>query len=213
MGSMADMTIGDEKSAIRDKIAANRSFMCYNRLGLRGWRLKVGGGRLEVEGWRLKVGGGKMEVNVNVLSTPAQTQFAEAAPELAAPKSSEASASKPASALPDVLSGPGVRIRRGDSFADRLVALGKTASPDQAAALSNMMKSYFDTMMNTAKNLAPSEKELKLREQRKEELEKQIRDLEAKKVSVKEALIRFENTFLAAADKALLEANRARAMV
>jgi len=43
MGSMADMTIGDEKSAIRDKIAANRSFMCYNRLGFGGWRWKVEG--------------------------------------------------------------------------------------------------------------------------------------------------------------------------
>jgi len=151
-----------------------------------------------------------MELNVNVPSMSVPTQSTLAAPELDAPKGTETAAETPATGLPDVLSGPGVRMRAGDSLIDQLAELRKAASPDQAVALSNMMKSYFDTMMNTAKNLAPSEKELKLREQRKEELEKQIRDLEAKKVTVEEALIRFENTFLAAADKALLEANMAR---
>jgi len=150
-----------------------------------------------------------MEISVNVPSTPVQAQPAQVAPELDAPKGAGKQDPKPAAGLPDILSGPGVRVVEGNSLVDQLIKLRNIASPDQAAALSNIMKSYFDTMMNMAKNLAPSEKELKLREQRKEELEKQIRDLEAKKVTVEEALIRFENTFLAAADKALLEKNMA----
>jgi len=129
------------------------------------------------------------------------------APELAPVGAGAAeSAAKP---LPDtILTGPGVEVTM--TLGDKLAALGKDVSPDKAKVLTEMMNSYFQSLMTIAKNMAPSEKELKLRERRKEELEKQIRDLEAKKVTVEEALIRFQNTFLAAADKALLESNMAK---
>lgn len=143
-----------------------------------------------------------MDVAITNSSVKAQTP----APELSLSGVGAAvSAEKPLSDT--VLTGPGVKVT---TFADQLDALRKNAAPDKAKALSEMMNSYFQTMMNIAKNLAPSEKEIDLRIRRKEELEKQIRDLEAKKVTVEEALIRFENTFLAAADKALLEANMAK---
>jgi len=54
------------------------------------------------------------------------------------------------------------------------------------------------------------EREKALKERKLEDLKKQIKDLEAKKVDLEEAMTRFRNTVLAAADKALLEANMAK---
>jgi len=111
-----------------------------------------------------------------------------------------------------ILTGPSVQVSSAErqAFMDRFSRLYGKGGPDQAKALMEMMNSYFETAMNTAKNMGPSEKELELRRRRAEELKKQINDLEAKKVTVEEALIRFQNTFLAAADKALLEQNLAK---
>jgi len=105
-----------------------------------------------------------------------------------------------------VLTGPAVVVTTAARKAatDALSeALGNPTVTKEAALLS-MMDSYFETAQNTAENMKMSEQEMKQLERLMEDLKKQIQDLESKKVTLEEAIRRFENTFLAA-DKALLE--------
>jgi len=111
-----------------------------------------------------------------------------------------------------IVSGPGlvVTVKERQVFLDQMKELREGGLPGQEAAFAQMMKGYYDSMSATIKNLAPSEREKALKERKLEDLKKQIKDLEAKKVDLEEAMTRFRNTVLAAADKALLEANMAK---
>jgi len=105
-----------------------------------------------------------------------------------------------------ILTGPAVVVTTAARKAatDALSeALGNPTFTKEAALLS-MMDSYFETAKNTAENMKLSEAEMKQLERLLEELEKQIQDLQSKKVTLEEAIERFENTFLSA-DKSLLE--------
>ena len=85
---------------------------------------------------------------------------------------------------------------------------GMTTLRDTQAMVS-MMDSVYQTMKNMVDNLAPSDEERLEKERRMEELEKLRRRLEDKEVTLEEAARNFENIAIAAADRALLDANMA----
>lgn len=64
--------------------------------------------------------------------------------------------------------------------------------------------------MAIAKNLGVSKRARELARRRAEEIEKERRELRARKVTIEAALRRLENTLVAAADRQLLEENMAR---
>lgn len=72
-----------------------------------------------------------------------------------------------------------------------------------------MMDSVYQTMKDIVDNLAPSDEERLEKKRRMEELEKLRRRLEDKEVTLEEAARKFENIAIAAADRALLDANMA----
>lgn len=78
-----------------------------------------------------------------------------------------------------------------------------------AATLKAMMDSVIETTKNMVENLAPSEKELELRERKLEELEELRRQFENQEISLEAAAQKFENIAISAADRALLDANMA----
>lgn len=102
-----------------------------------------------------------------------------------------------------ILKGPAVTITNISAKIRGMASLHNTAS------MLAMMNSVYETMKNIVDNLAPSDKELLERERQKEELEKLIRQFEDKQVTLEEAARRFENIAVAAADRALLDANMA----
>lgn len=102
-----------------------------------------------------------------------------------------------------ILKGPAVTITNIPAKIRNVASLHNTAS------MLAMMNAVYETMKNIVDNLAPSDKELLEKERQMEELEKLMRQLEDKEVTLEEAARRFENIVVAAADRALLDANMA----
>lgn len=110
----------------------------------------------------------------------------------------------PSSLASAILKGPALMISEIHAQIRSMMSLHNT----QAAVA--MMESVYQTMKNVVDNLAPSEKERLEKERRMEELEKLRRQLEDQEISLEAALKKFENIAVAAADRALLDANMAR---
>ena len=103
-----------------------------------------------------------------------------------------------------ILNGPALTITDITAQIRGMVSLHNTQ------AMVAMMDSVYQTMKSLVDNLAPSDKERLEKERRMEELEKLRRQLESQEISLEAAARKFENIAIAAADRALLEANMAR---
>ena len=102
-----------------------------------------------------------------------------------------------------ILKGPALTISDIRAQIHEMTALRNTQ------AMAAMMDSVYQTMKSIVANLAPSDEERLEKERRLEELEKLRRRLEDKEVTLEEAARKFENIAIAAADRALLDANMA----
>lgn len=111
-----------------------------------------------------------------------------------------------------ILDGASLRVteRPREALAGEFAKIRGSVSPESAEAVLAVMNECFQAAQQVAKNLGVSEKARELARRRAEELEKEMRELEAKKVTVEAAVRRFENTMTAAADRQLLEANLAK---
>lgn len=111
-----------------------------------------------------------------------------------------------------ILDGASLRVteRSREALAEEFAKIRGSVSPESAEAVLAVMNECFQAAQQVAKNLGVSEKARELARRRAEELEKEMRELEAKKVTVEAAVRRFENTMTAAADRQLLEANLAK---
>lgn len=103
----------------------------------------------------------------------------------------------------EVLKGPSLTISDIHAQIRAMAALQSTE------AMATMMDSVYQTMKAMVDNLAPSDKERLEKERRLEELAKLRRQLENKELSLETIARKFENIAIAAADRALLEANMA----
>lgn len=102
-----------------------------------------------------------------------------------------------------ILKGPALTI------SDIRAQIREVAALRNAQVMVAMIDSVYQTMKSIVDNLAPSEEERLEKERRMEELEKLRRRLEDKEVTLEEAARNFENIAIAAADRALLDANMA----
>ncbi|MCQ2394098.1 MAG: hypothetical protein MJ249_07400 [Kiritimatiellae bacterium] len=102
-----------------------------------------------------------------------------------------------------ILKGPALTI------SDIRAQIRGMAALHSTQAMVAMMNSVYQTMKDIVDNLAPSDEERLEKERRMEELEKLRRRLEDKEVTLEEAARNFENIAIAAADRALLDANMA----
>ena len=78
--------------------------------------------------------------------------------------------------------------------------------PERTAVLLSIMNAQYKTLCAIVKNLGVSERERELRERHKEELKKKMLELERRKDITEQELINAANTFIAAEDRALLDA-------
>lgn len=122
----------------------------------------------------------------------------------AAPAEGTEIASAPRQLDDAILKGPAVTI------SDIRAQIRSATTARNTSAMIQMMDSVYQTMKNMVDNLAPSDEERLEKERRLEELEKLRRRLEDQEVSLEEAARMFENIAIAAADRALLDANMAR---
>ncbi len=115
-----------------------------------------------------------------------------------------AASSGPTGALETaILKGPALTI------SDIRAQIRGMATLRNTQAMVAMMDSVYQTMKNMVDNLGPSDEERLEKERRMEELEKLRRRLEDREVSFEVAARKFENIAIAAADRALLDANMA----
>ena len=78
--------------------------------------------------------------------------------------------------------------------------------PERTAVLLSILNAQYKVLSTIAKNMGVSEKERQLRERHKAELKKKIDELEHRKDLTEKEIINIANTFIAAEDRALLDA-------
>ena len=78
--------------------------------------------------------------------------------------------------------------------------------PERTAVLLSILNAQYKVLSTIAKNMGVSEKERELRERHKAEIKKKIDELERRQDLTEQELIDIANTFIAAEDRALLDA-------
>lgn len=78
--------------------------------------------------------------------------------------------------------------------------------PERTAVLLGILNAQYKALSTIAKNMGVSEKERELRERHKAEIKKKIDELERRQDLTEQELINIANTFIAAEDRALLDA-------